>query len=332
MSVTAIFGSMALPSSSGDRVFRAVELSPGIRIAKTSTGRAAVLASTGGDARPPIVMRHLRVDFGATCQIDAGGASVAEQVTIVECLSDDDTLVRHFLLAVTAVLGDIATPTAINVRAAVDALVEAFRAMSKGSLTSVQGLWGELFVIRSAADPGALIDAWHVTPQDRHDFGQGAQRLEVKTTTGRVRRHRFAHEQLIDDDLDLVIASLMVESSPSGVTISDLIDEIVALPGIDADRRIRLLAGVTAALGDEWAGAERQRFDAVVAFSLLKFFDVASVPKVDGVIPDTVTDLRYAVDLSAAVSLQAVEFGGRGGLFAAALPTRWVINRSRDAS
>lgn len=324
MSAADLFASLAAPPPTGGRSYTAAQVEPGLRIAKGEDGRAAILAASGRETRAPILMRHLRVDFGATCHVLLNDKPVSEEITIVECTSDDPSVMRHFLLAVTAALGGTESPSPGDVVAAIQALVEAFRAMAAPPLMPVQGLWGELFMIYSSPDAAAMISAWHVSAHDRHDFAADGQRLEVKTAGGRHRRHRFAHEQLATDDCDVVIASLQLESAADGLTIADMVREISTRRYVDGDLRLRLLQSMTAGLGDRWEIAERDRFDALAARRSLRFFSSSSVPQLDGPIPAHVTEVKYTVDLAGAPSLESADLRRHGGLFAAAVPDREV--------
>jgi hypothetical protein len=272
------------------------------RIAKSAEGLAALLVRSPAVTRAPIVTRHLRADFGARCRVREGDGESEEIVTIIECTSTDPEVVRYFLLSMSATLSSLSSPSPLQLGSAVDTLIEVFRAMSRGARTSIQGLWGELFLIAYGADPALLVDGWHVTPNDRH---------------------RISRDQLqVPSEVELVLASLQVESSAAGATITDLVDHAVARLASTGEHRFRLLTGVADALGAEWNAAGHQRYDLASARDSLRFYAADTVPTILEPIPTAVSDVRFTVDLTKVVPVETSSLTSAEGLFAASLPVR----------
>jgi hypothetical protein len=230
---------------------------------------------------------------------------------------------RHFLAAVSAVIeGDAELDLSSDPAAAIRTLIEVFKSMSRRPLTSVQGLWGELFLIAGSADPVRLITAWHITQYDRHDFVAAQQRIEVKTTTMRHRRHRFSYDQLLVDEPErLVVASLLLETAANGATIGDLTQICVRRLGPSESCRHTLLRGVAEALGENWDAAQRQRYDVHMAGRSINFFDSTVIPTPTPPATHRISDIHYTADLTGLPALSGQTMGQRGGLVAAAVPT-----------
>ena len=71
----------------------------------------------------------------------------------------------------------------------------------------------ELWLVAQAREPGVLMGAWHGEPTDAYDFNNGQDRVEVKSTGLRTKRHTFSHRQLQPPaSARVVIASVFVES------------------------------------------------------------------------------------------------------------------------
>jgi hypothetical protein len=314
------FKDLATPESGAGspRLFSTLTIAPGLRLAKGANGHAAFLVAGVIGIRAPIVTRLLRADFDAQCEVIEGASTIAETATVVECLSEDEAVVRYFLLAVTAVLAspNSAPPSPADARASINALIQLFRAMSQTPIKSVQGLWGELLLIASSDAPDRMIDAWHVSPQDRHDFAESGQRIEVKTVAGRHRRHRFAHEQLCEVDGDVVIVSVQVEHAADGLTVLELLARITNNRGVTNEQRLRLLEGVGACLGEDWQAAERHRYDAAAAVRSVLVFALPDVPALSEPIPAQITDVKYTVDLAMVRTIDDALLIQRGGIHA----------------
>lgn len=61
-----------------------------------------------------------------------------------------------------------------------------------------------------------------------------------------------------------------------------------------------------------------ESFDWQLAKESLAFFDAEEVPKIDGGIPPTVSDVRFRSDLSSLIPMEGTGLLDLGGLFAAA--------------
>ena len=129
---------------------------------------------------------------------------------MIRCASTDRALHLYFLRVADAVLATFGEqPTGREVTQAIDHLVELFHAVEQPARKSLQGLWAEVFLIARAADPAALVEAWHGVSTDRYDFMVGSQRIEVKSTAGSTREHHFSLEQLHPPEgTEVLIASL----------------------------------------------------------------------------------------------------------------------------
>ena len=277
---------------------------PSCSIGKDIAGNPVLLVETD-EAGPrgqgdPIVLENLSVLHNVDCRLQTqGGGTNTARFSVVRCCGDDRTLHEYFLRALTPILGALPPrPQRRQVVDAINTLIELFRRVSQPPRKKVQGLWAELFVIQVASDPAHLIRCWHTMPEDRFDFAQGCQRLEVKTAAGRVRAHHFSYEQLCPPAGALsVIASVLMERSAGGQSVNDLI-ELIRQRVPEHQLLVHLDAVVAMTLGTEWRAAQEDRFDRQLAIESLRFIDARTVPSIPSVLPPEVSEVHFRVDLT----------------------------------
>ena len=274
---------------------------------------ALVTTSTSQSGLYDIELEYVKIQFHLQVKIKTDNRLKTETVSIIECKNSDDWLVDTFLELVSMVLlgTDTAEPTTIN-RCLQD-LINLFRSLTQISSKSVQGLWGELFVISQSLDPAVSVLSWHSTPNDRYDFAKLEERIEVKTTTG-IRRHSFAHEQIsINPGLQVFIASLVLNQDADGVSCAGLIENI--LPRLkSAESRQSLISKSVRTLGLDWRSQDSLKFDTESAKITLKWYDVADIPKIPNPLPAHIYALKYQCDLQTTAELSLDELRKKGPL------------------
>jgi hypothetical protein len=187
-------------------------------------------------------------------------------------------------------------------------LVSLFRSIAQPGRKEAQGLWAELFLINRSADVDTSLKAWHSTPNDRFDFALGAERVEVKSTTG-PRIHKFSHAQLtVNNAVTLTVASFVLDQDAEGSSCADLVESIAARCG-DGSLRKRLLHQVVMTLGDGWKSQSSVRFDFDSAEQNLQFFDVDDIPRIGPTLPPNVLDVSFRSDLQVAIALNPAAVG-----------------------
>lgn len=299
------FTRLAPPASSNPEVFSAVRLDTGssVRVAKSGSGHPALLLPASGQQHAPIALRNLRVLFDIACRTEMDGAVSDEILTVVECLSDDSNIRELFLRAVADVLiaceSDLSLGT---VSGAIDALVELFRELAEPSSRSVQGMWGELFLLSECRDPLTAVQSWHVLPDDRFDFGTRDLRVEVKTTT-QDRVHEFGLDQLDARAARVVVASVVTQRLGGGVSVPDLSEAVQRRLSGHPDEQLRVLQTVVRVLGEDWGAAQDLRLDPGLASRSLRFFDAESVPSVSRPLPDGVSHVSFRAELDDSAAL-----------------------------
>lgn len=324
----ALFESLVLPRElPTGRSLSAVAVpdAENYRLAKDTNGSPCLLLRQPASAArsAPIRLENLMVSYGVPCVIShADGQREEGTFTIIKCASADTSLFPHFLRILSPIIETLgAEPTAAAIRRAISGLVDLFQSLTIPAKKSVQGLWAELLLMRRARDPRILIAAWHGLPYEHVDFLRGRQRLEVKSSSNRLRTHYFSLVQLTPpDNSRLVVASLFVESVGGGLSLRRLFDETRSLVASDPVLLMQFDAAFYATLGASWNDAMEECFDQELASQSLQFFDSADIPKIDGPISPAVSDIHFVSDMSSSSPLTPEILRSAGGLFASVVP------------
>ena len=213
--------------------------------------------------------------------------------------------IETFLVLVDAFLAhsEAHPPTAETLEAFFRSMVRLFAVSPARDLaTDRQGLWGELFVMKCVRGFLSWAPFWHGEVSRLFDFAAPRRRVEVKTTTGELRVHRFSHRQIHAPDGDeILIASLLLKEDEAGVSLQQLIAECrAALWG--STFFLKLEQAVRHA-GMESSSEPGPAFDDTEAQRQLAWFWAEDAPHFRMLEPPGVSETRYKVDLSGAPRL-----------------------------
>lgn len=311
-----IFESLPLPqpSSASSCSFSALPLTAdnAHKLAKDEGGCPCLLVATGAAAktqtRVPLVLENLAVLFDLRCQVSSPNAPAQTGTfTVLKCVAAD-TIVRSYFLSllkgISAAIGR--TSDRAKVAAVIEDLVELFRSLGNTPKKEIQGLWGELLLIHQAKDPTTLASAWRCETGDRYDFNKGAERIEVKTTSQKLRRHHFTLEQLCPPDgTRLVVASIVIQRSGAGLSVFDLLDALRGKTAQQPQLHLRMTRQFHETLGNTWQSAKEVRFDLEAAVESLRYFDGAQIPRIALPLPDGISQVSFVADLTAIKPLSA---------------------------
>jgi len=333
LDLVALFNSFQPPVAMTEQVARfSAQPIPGYechRLAKDAQNTPSLLifiANTETSERPvPIKLEHLTVQYDVECRISRSGGNIEEgRFTVVRCIGSDKALHTYFLHSIGAIIVSLGiTPSRYDVARAIKNLTTLFRAITEKSRKSVQGLWAELFLIARASNTSAMVAAWHVTPEDRYDFNAGNQRIEVKSTSTRIRQHHFSLEQLYPlTDTTILIASVFVEYAGAGTSVMELAEQIRPRLNASPDLLFHLDWIISLTLGENWRDALEERFDIELAEDSLAFFEVTNIPMVNPDLPFGVSDVHFKSDLTSCPPAPIQHVQTLGGLFQAAMHRR----------
>lgn len=302
------------------------------RIALDDDGSPTILIAiqpkTASTAPLMIQLEHLQVESDVSSQVTqaievTGIDGVVEEgtFTFITCCNADAGLHRYFLQIMEPIIGMLGpTPKRSDVTRAVLNLVELFRIMTRPSRGTVQGLWAELFLIARAPEVAPLVKSWHVEPEDTYDFNSGNQRLEVKSVSGRVRRHVFSLVQLLPPTgTTALFASVFVERAGDGTSLGELVETVRNRVSSDLDLMMAVDKIVALTLGNSLRQALEERFDYQLAKQSLAFYKVDDVPSISSDIPHEVSGVHFTSDITGAQTIDVKLHRREGGLFAAVL-------------
>jgi hypothetical protein len=295
------------------------------RNCKDRSGNPVLLIQAENDlpgTAAPLVLEHLCVIHLVNCRVQSGDQGEQQKtLSIIRCTDPDRAIHEYFLRCLHPIVASLPqSPSRDQISDAVQKLVDLFRRMADAPRKAAAGLWAELFVIARSSNPACLLAAWHAIPEEKFDFANGIDRLDVKAASGELRLHQFTLDQLRPAvPVRVLIASLMTERCAGGTSLNDLVDSIRARVA-DPDHLIRLDSAIAQTLGQDWRAMQQTRFDLQQAVQSLRFIDAATVPSVANPTPPEVSAVHFRVDLSQHpmpfpdASIQA------SGLFRAAVP------------
>jgi hypothetical protein len=289
---------VAAPAGGGYTV-RQVPSATGYCIGRGADGVVVLLTPPDPQPDPPTRLRSLTLEPRIRLRLedDKSGARQEER-GLVELRPTEPAILEPFLAVAAALVRLLGPdPQPGDVSAGMRRLVKIFD-RTEPPRGSVLGLFGELLVIATSADPGALVDAWHARVDQRFDFSADGSRLEVKTTEKDVRVHTFELHQLKPPaGATLRIASVMTTETHAGTSIESLIEKVQDVLGGDADRQVKVHQQVAATLGSDWIHHLGHRFDETQAKETLAVIDPALVPQVEDP-PQGVLSVTLTVDCS----------------------------------
>lgn len=156
--------------------------------------------------------------------------------------------------------------------------IDLFKESPTRSFEETLGFFGELLVISNSSNPTDAINAWHSKFDNRYDFTNNNDRLEVKITSGRERHHHFSSNQLpVSKGIQLEILSMVTEEVEAGTTVASLFQELyLNLSDSVAKQKLRK-AYIDFFRGDS-KSAENISFDSKMAITSALVFRPETIP------------------------------------------------------
>ena len=266
-----------------------------------------------------IKLSLFRVLFNRRCAlVDIDNKSVIEKdFSIIQMVSDDQDLIKYFFQVISIVLQRLpSNPKVGLLKDEISKVIEIFTTPPKFSKETVRGLWAELLVIERSSNPEYLIKAWHVEPEDKYDFNDASDKIEVKSTAGDKRTHVFSLEQLSPEDgSSLLIASVFVNGTGVGKSIFDLMDMISAKVS-NTDCRLKLSEIVLKTIGPHTDECINLFFDYKFAIGTLQYYNSRLIPSVNKKdVPAAVSAVHFRSDLSDVPTIEITGYNEHSTLF-----------------
>lgn len=224
---------------------------------------------------------------------------------IIICLSEEKNIISDFKNAFDTIImknpKKMSSEEVLNLFNSINTI---FKTTTEKENRELQiGLFGELIVLKYLYNLGAknIVDEWHSNFSTKHDIELNKlTRIEIKTTTKEERIHNFKHNQLNRNDIKVYIVSCILESSEKGLSLKELIDQIIELcTDIKKITMLQILKKKCGITDKNWG----MIFNENLAYSNLRLYNATDVPQINCEIPDGVMHVTYDVDLSNTPSL-----------------------------
>jgi hypothetical protein len=276
---------------------------PAYFIGKDNNANACLLISAPDKEsrrHVPIRLESLEVAFDIPSFIKQSGKVSEGTFTVVRCRSNDGEMVRYFLSVAEILLRILGpNPSRGAISNSITRLAHIFQRLQSPATRSVNGLFGELFLICESLNPFRTLAAWRTQDTSRFDFNTGSVRIDVKTAAGRQRIHTFSYEQCNPPSgTTALVASLYVEQAGGGISLQEIVREIEGLVATNAELVLKLHDTVAETLGRSLNEGLRVRFDRRLSASSLHFYELRSIPAIRDEPPLGVSDIHFRSDLS----------------------------------
>jgi hypothetical protein len=280
---------------------------PGVKnhkIGCSNTGQPIFLISCTikGNSKPiDTNLESLKVQYGCRCQVLDKQGNIKEKIyTLISLKPHSEHLHFCFLKSVILIIKNIsANPTLTELKHEIDNLIVLFSKFSKPPTKTIQGLWAELLIIETAINPAYLIKSWHNLSSARFDFNDGANKIEVKSTTKERRIHTFSLEQLNQNGFaELIISSVFVAETGLGINVLDLIEKIESRLE-DKSLIVRIYEIVAETLGHDFQKSFDIFFDYRSAVNSIQHYFRDDIPVIDfNSIPKNILNVKFDCDLT----------------------------------
>jgi Putative PD-(D/E)XK family member, (DUF4420) len=266
--------------------------------------------AVGRLTEPSIRTAHVSLHVGQEYTVaQIGSPAVSERFHALRCETADEGDIETFLVLVEAYLnlhaqGEIDRASLTGFFGSVSRLFSVERSSDLDG--ERQGLWGELFMMKSVRGFAFWAPFWHSETTRKFDFSAIGRRVEVKTVVGPMRIHHFAHRQIYAlEGEEIMIASILLRKEDAGLGLRELISEArAALSGTDYYMKLELAIRRAGMETMEEAGPA---FDSSEALKSIAWFSAADAPHFTMAEPPGVSQTHYRVDLSTAPSLSEAE-------------------------
>ena len=273
-------------------------------VGKDNEGHACLLVKISEpmiDRPSPMRLKYLDVQFDLHCNLTHEKQLGTEcSFTVIKCRDLDPEVACYFLSiceTIVKLVGDV--PSQKQIALVVKRLSSILEKSQNPPSRSLNGLFGELFLIWHSSNTVRTLHAWRTHNAEGFDFSEGDIRIDVKTTNRKTRIHTFSYAQCNPPtNTKAIVASLFTERISGGLELRSLIHEIEDKVIEHTDLVIKLHNNVAGVLGDKVSESMSCSFDMRLAESSLKYFDLTKIPAIRGPLSPGVSEVHFQSDLS----------------------------------
>lgn len=141
-----------------------------------------------------------------------------------------------------------------------------------------------------------IFSFYHTSFYSKHDLEINSfNRIEIKSSLNEKRIHRFKHNQLVRDDLNVYIVSILLEESKEGISLYDLFNKIFELD-LDYEDKFNIKKMM------EFASISEENKGIICTYNKesIKVYNAKNVPHLNLGSSDLngISSISYDVDLS----------------------------------
>lgn len=178
-------------------------------------------------------------------------------------------------------------------------LEEIFKVTPEKEYSELQtGVYGELLTVKYLYELGvtSILSMYHEDFYTKHDIEiDDKNRIEIKTAISDKRIHKFKHDQICREDVNVFVASVLLEKAKEGYSLFDLFEEIINLYNSpDSYLSLNKLM-VRCNVSEENKGLT---VSLEKALNEIKIFEANNLPHLETNIPKGVSSIMYDVDCS----------------------------------
>lgn len=301
-----IFNELPLPKSNNPNSFSAKVITgyENHRIAKDSNNNPSLLIYISEHNQDFIItnqnLYNIKVTHNVKCEIETGYNLYQGNFSVISYTGQNDEVKDVFLNTCQILIKALdQNPTNKKIKQIVDKFIELFKAIKEPPKKSIQGLWSELFLIEQSKYPEKIILGWHSIPEEKFDFSFDKLRIEVKSSSTESRIHHFNLSQLSPiNNTEIIIASILVNTSVSGLSIINLMKNINNKLEYFPKQKEKLNLLVYSTLGTDIEKVNNIKFDYDLAKESLQFYKSEDIPKIEGTnIPKEISNVRFTSNL-----------------------------------
>ena len=238
------------------------------------------------------------------CAFLSGLVKIESTANVLTCKSYDESDITAFIRLCSAFSdGDNSSRTMTDLFTSLTRLFSVHKVIDRNILN---GLFSELFTIYYLDSIDIDISPfWQRKDMMKFDFMlDDGKRVDVKSTTSSTRIHHFKHEQLQYEDYDILICSIMLRESNTGLSLYDMVE--YARKKYSSDyRRLGIVENKIRNYTDD--ELNELCFDLEFLKSNIKFVRAQEIPRFQESNPKNITNAEYDSNLTNCPSISIDE-------------------------
>ncbi|CCV63605.1 conserved hypothetical protein [Alteracholeplasma palmae J233] len=240
--------------------------------------------------------KHLFLETNMKCSLKTDEVIYEGIYNVLVCFESNYESIISFI-QLTNVYSKSRKSTLINIKTFFETLKNLFSNKKQLPLLELQGLFGELyFMYYIQNDKFDISDFWQSKEKMKFDFSiTEYNKIEIKTTTGDSRVHKFRHEQLVSDIYDTWIVSIMLRKDDQGLSLYELSENVKKNNPLKFNLHIRITNLLNNYTKTE---LEQIKFNENYIKSNMGFYRTLDIPRFQEKQPKGVYNTEYDADLS----------------------------------